>query len=566
LITNHRGVEFISLTGGGHSQQDWLRGACMYGVMPCNGLLYVPPHQCFCYPGVMLTGFNALGTAELAELNALESDEGGRFEKGPAFELPPAADARDAKHAEEWPTYRHDPRRSGATESEVPARAVRRWRVDLKADLTPPVMACGKVFVAGKDRNTLYALEARSGRNAWTFTANGPLDSPPTCHGGSVFCGCADGWVYCLRASDGALAWRFRAAPRVRLIVDEGRVASAWRVHGSVLAHDGLIYCTAGRSSMLDGGLWLYALDPRTGDVKHEARLHTLTARRDDAAGKAFVPAFHIEGARSDILVAERGFVYLGQNKLDGALQVQQVPYVTDPPGPVPKNVAPEGFTGPGNKRKIKRVKGQMGTRRVGSHLFTTHGFLDDAYFNRAYWMHAETWPGFYFANASAKAGQLLVVGPRKTYSFHAYPGRKRHSPAHRQTDGYPIVADLNTSEPVICSDDWNRDKPLGFTWSKTPEWVEWIPVRVRAMVLAGARLFVAGPPAKVDSRDPMAAYEGRTGASVLVHRIDDGHKIHEFALEEEPVFDGMIAAAGNLYISTRAGTVLCLGQVDASP
>ncbi len=61
LITPFRGTEFVSLAGDGHSQNDWTRGPCRYGVMPANGMLYVPPHQCFCYPGSMMHGLNAYG-------------------------------------------------------------------------------------------------------------------------------------------------------------------------------------------------------------------------------------------------------------------------------------------------------------------------------------------------------------------------------------------------------------------------------------------------------------------------------------------------------------------------
>ncbi|GAG07297.1 unnamed protein product, partial [marine sediment metagenome] len=59
LLTPNRGVEFVSLTGKPNTQNDWLRGPCTFGVLPCNGLLYVPPNPCFCFPGVKLTGFNA---------------------------------------------------------------------------------------------------------------------------------------------------------------------------------------------------------------------------------------------------------------------------------------------------------------------------------------------------------------------------------------------------------------------------------------------------------------------------------------------------------------------------
>jgi hypothetical protein len=56
LMLTKRGVELLDLTGGEHMRNDRLRAMCHYGFMPCNGLLYVPPHHCFCYPGVKMTG------------------------------------------------------------------------------------------------------------------------------------------------------------------------------------------------------------------------------------------------------------------------------------------------------------------------------------------------------------------------------------------------------------------------------------------------------------------------------------------------------------------------------
>jgi hypothetical protein len=84
LITPNRGAEFISLASQDHVQNDWLRGNCGHGVLPANGLLYAPPCQCFCYPGVMLTGFKALAPGPVAVPAAAAADP-SRLERGPAF-------------------------------------------------------------------------------------------------------------------------------------------------------------------------------------------------------------------------------------------------------------------------------------------------------------------------------------------------------------------------------------------------------------------------------------------------------------------------------------------------
>jgi hypothetical protein len=47
-----------------------------------------------------------------------------------------------------------------------------------------------------------------------------------------------------------------------------GQLESAWPVSGSVLVHDGSVIFAAGRSSHLDGGLRLFSLDARSGELR----------------------------------------------------------------------------------------------------------------------------------------------------------------------------------------------------------------------------------------------------------------------------------------------------------
>jgi len=579
LITPWRGVEFVSITGGEHTQNDWLRGPCRYGVMPCNGLLYVPPNPCFCYPGVKVTGFNVLAPAA-GEASARPA--GDRLEKGPGFSeisgLKPPISKTD------WPTYRHDARRTGATDDDVPADVAPLWTANLHGPLTPPVVAGDRVYVAAKDRHTVYALDVGDGSVAWHFIAGGRIDSPPTVHGGLVLFGCTDGHLYGLCASDGALAWRFRAAPRQERIVAFGQLESRWRVHGSVLVEGGVLYGTAGRSTYLDGGIRVFGLDPTTGKVLHEATLDTWARTRQDAVGKPFVPAYHMEGAFSDILVSQGGYLYLGQYKLDTRLARQDVPYVLPAEG---KKVEVMDLTGKPfvsadvaktqplevHQRKwlenaarslvadLRQKYGafNIGHRQMGLHVLSTSGFLDDSWYNRTYWMYSATWPGYYLAHRAAKTGQLLVVGPEKTYAVQAYPYRNMQSPLFTPGEtGYLLFADANANEPALSDETRETTKGWGFTRQRPPVWHRWVPVRIRAMVLAGERLFVAGPPDVVDPADPMAAFDGRKGAVLCVHSAADGTTLAEHPLESPPVFDGLIAAGGRLYLSLTDGHLQC--------
>lgn len=582
LITPNRGAEFVSVAGGENTQNDWLRGPCRYGIMPGNGLLYVGPNPCFCFPGAKLIGFNALAPAgPIRELPA-----GERLQRGNAYSQGAKLTASVQTDGDDWPIYRRDQRRTGAIACEVPAGVSTRWRVSLKGKLTPPVLAAGRLYVASKDEHTLYAFDAQDGRELWTCTAGGRIDSPPSVYGGLVLFGSADGCVYCLRASDGQLVWRFRAAPSDQQIIAFDRLESPWRVHGSILLKDGIAYCTAGRSTYLDGGIRVFGLDPATGRVMHETCLDTWSRTRKDAEGKPFIPAYHIEGALSDVLVSEGDYIYLGQYKLDLKLAQQKAPYIMPDPDnkPVFMDLMDQPFTeGMESQAKHEQVQHDwqwrvhkqmmidynaryggtsMGDRAMGLHVSTTSGFLDDSWFNRTYWMYADYWPGYYLAHRGAKTGQLLVVGPRRTFAVQAYPSRNLQSPEFTPGEkGYLLVADDNDNEPVLPDYTRGIPKGIGFTRAEPPAWFKWVPVRIRGMVLAGGKLFVAGAPDVIDPDDPMAAFEGRAGAVLRAHSSADGNVLAEHKLDAPPVFDGLIAAKGRLYLSLENGIILCMGQ-----
>ena len=356
LMWPQEGAEFVSLRDDAHMRHNWLRGSCLYGVVPANGFLYTTPHPCFCYPGVLLKGFNALSSgAHEGRTDLPPSGETAR-EKGEAFDGEGGGGGPEG----EWPVYRRDPARSGANPRFAPDVGAAEWRREVGGPCTPPVLAGEDVFIAVPDAHRVVCLDRRTGAERWRFTAGGRIDSPPTVHGGRVFFGSADGRVYALRRNDGALVWRFRAAPEERRIVGYGQVESTWPVHGSVLVLDGLVYCTAGRSSFLDGGIHVYALDARTGLPRHAAVVRGPWP--DIARNKGH--AFSMEGARSDLLVCDGELLYMGQVVMDRTL------------------------------KQIPREPGALGYKETGLHLSATGGFLDDSGFDRLYWMYARRWPG----------------------------------------------------------------------------------------------------------------------------------------------------------------------------
>jgi len=314
ILASRRGSEFVSLEGEPHTLHNWVRGTCHMGMMPANGLQYAPPHPCQCYIEEKLTGMNALSASQAP----LPVPTASRLAKGPAYQT--LRSPKPVSVASAWPAFRANGMRTGSADTVIPSDATRLWRVKAGARVTPPIVAGKRVFAALPDEHCVVCLDAATGEKLWEFVAGGRIDSPPTWDAGKLLFGSADGRVYCLRATDGALKWAFRAAPAERLIGAFGQLESAWPVHGSVLVHKGVAYVSAGRSSELDGGIALVALDAATGEIMHENKLDGPHYTADTIQENYLLP----EGALSDILQLDGDVLHMRTRTFDLALKEQR--------------------------------------------------------------------------------------------------------------------------------------------------------------------------------------------------------------------------------------------------
>ncbi len=549
LIWPKRGAEFVDLTGDNHMRHDWLRAPCFTGPTPANGLLYIPPSPCHCYPGAKVFGYLALERrAEGGERRAGEE----QLERGPAYGKSslPTSDFRIP--TSDWPMYRRDSQRSGSTKMALPTELAQQWEVELACPGSQSVVVGDRLWVAEKNAHRIRCLSAADGQDVWSFTAGGRIDSAPTVHDGLVLFGCRDGSVYCLRATDGALVWRRRAAPDSRQLVSYGQLESVWPVQGSVLVQDGVVYFAAGRSSFLDGGIFVFGLDVKTGRVLHR---HHLDGPWPDIMTDTGRP-FAMEGALPDLFVSDGKDLYMQRIKFDAKL----------------------------NRLETTR-ESDLGELDMGAnHLVATGGFLDDTGFDRVFWMYSHRWPGFYFAQQSPKAGQLVVFDDSTTYAVKYFYRRIQWSPAFFPGEhGYLLFADDNDNQPILTGRgetakaiDWlpkeaatdshrrggrGVEKGTGYVRQNPAKWQTMIPLRIRAMLLAGDHLFAAGTPDELDPDDPLAAFEGRKGALLQVFSASDGSLVHSQPLSSLPAFDGLSAAAGCLYLATQDGKVICFGK-----
>jgi len=593
LICGRRGLEYVDLASDDYVNNWWVRGVCQYGVMPANGYIYVPPDPCQCFNLIKLNGFLAMSAD--SSLDEMDLAAGGVLESGPAYEIAagrrrwPASQAGTTgtpsqtealawqppigpDRPDEWPTFRGNITRSGSTKTAVPARLALQWQAKLGEQLSACVVADGKLLVSSKDTGTVYCRDAATGKSLWHFIAGARVDSPPTVHtfvvppsggteppeGGTtnslcVF-GCRDGAVYCLRTSDGELAWKFRAAPVDRRIVADGRLESIWPVHGSVLVQDDVAYFAAGRSSYLDGGIRLFGLDLCTGK---ELCRTTISAQPVHSGAEESGTSDSI-GALPDVLVSDGRTINMRHLQFDAELKLQD--------------------------------RSHLNT------LCATTGLLEDTWFHRQNWTLAHQGQ----INPAVRAGSLstqrtgrgAVTGKLISFQEHIactvsnpYTWLK-HTPAMQPTnhDGhlhqkysryapedFPFGVRISSTRNVASEATVGRKGRQSSSAPATEVWSVHDPFQVRAMVLAGEVLFLAG------WRDAVAIHPA-TGRPLDAANPDprplllkalaasDGKALAEYPLESEPVFDGMAAAYGRLYMPLRDGTVTCLGSDSDSP
>jgi len=123
-----------------------------------------------------------------------------------------------------------------------------RWSVDLGAPVQSSAALVSGLVVVGSRDGRLHALDAASGKERWQLATGKPLPFPwghesgdvwtssPTVAGGELLFGGADGVLYAVNPTTGAVLWRART---------DGRIRSAPAVEGTrvfIGAFDGRVY------------------------------------------------------------------------------------------------------------------------------------------------------------------------------------------------------------------------------------------------------------------------------------------------------------------------------------
>ncbi|MBT3202334.1 MAG: hypothetical protein HN350_20735 [Phycisphaerales bacterium] len=255
-------------------------------------------------------------------------------------------------------------------------------------------------------------------------------------------------------------------------------------------------------------------------------------------------------------------------------------------------------FDKKGNRRRITHIAKETET----PHLFSPTGFLDNHWFHRSYWTYARSFPGGWIGHLNAgrynPSGRLLVLDKSTIYGY----GRKPAYYKWTTSLEYRLFAvDKNTHTPKdIYAYDYFKvaqvknfpkmkiDRSLGLPYGPRPKlkksyackWEDTSPsLLVLAMVGTKDSLFVAGPKDIMDEQsyfhsNAAKAYaqlkgelksqsdiwKGKGGA--VLHSVSkkDGTTTAKHTLDALPVFDGMIAVEGKLFVSLANGRLICLG------
>jgi hypothetical protein len=291
-----------------------------------------------------------------------------------------------------------------------------------------------------------------------------------------------------------------------------------------------VLWCCAGRSSFLDGGLLVHRLNPRTGELLSTTRIDSLG--EDDEQPPITSTMFarlDMEGAKNDVLSSDGDHVFMRHWTFnsDGASVAREI-----------------------------------------DHLFSPTGFLDTSWFRRTYWIYGRTYvsgaQGWARAGNATPSGRIMSVDDDRLYGF----GRDYYPPSPGNRHQMYLAGEVERlyackkgdNDAALNADAAPpRKKPLdalgkGLLWSVPAD------LQIRCMLLAGKgdtkRLLIAG--AKGDWITSQESYEGRLGNVLRVISAQDGEVFAEHDLPGCPAFDGMSATAGRLYISLTDGRVLC--------
>ena len=182
--------------------------------------------------------------------------------------------------ANDWPMWRFDAGRTASSSEELPANMHLQWTRQyspremvwddpLNHDLMQydkvfePIAVGDVLYVGFNDQDKVVAISSTTGKELWSFYADGPVRLPLTYYNNNIYFTSDDGYLYCLSAANGKLKWKFRGGPADRKMLGNKRLISTWPARGGVVIDDNTAYFAA--SIWPSMGTFVYALNASNG-------------------------------------------------------------------------------------------------------------------------------------------------------------------------------------------------------------------------------------------------------------------------------------------------------------
>jgi len=203
--------------------------------------------------------------------------------------------------------------------------------------------------------------------------------------------------------------------------------------------------------------------------------------------------------------------------------------------------------------------------QKAGAHLYAPAGFLDDAEFNRNYWVygttHFEGHQGESIAGRFTPSGQILAFNDGQVFGYRGEikvnavqnvvfainkaPKQDAQAPAAPRKEN---AADKKPEKSKKTKNDKKTEAKTSLDISLKYNWTQKPVIAARAIALTGQTLALAG----TDSKD---------NHKMVLYSTDGGKVLSEVKLPAQPVFDGMASAKGRVYLSLANGNVACFGK-----
>ena len=201
--------------------------------------------------------------------------------------------------AGDWPAFRHDYHRSGATAEKIDAKNLQpawawrsavppqtAWHGPAKWDayhakkplsemrnydpVFHPTVVGNRLYFGSSADDAVHCVDTKTGKEVWRFTTGGPVRIAPTWHEGKLYFGSDDGVAYCIKADTGKLEWSYSPTAGRRLVLNNGRMISFWPIRTGVTIAGGTAYFAASMLPWKES--YLCGLDAETGATKGKGR------------------------------------------------------------------------------------------------------------------------------------------------------------------------------------------------------------------------------------------------------------------------------------------------------